>query len=608
MPRPVLTALLVAAFPILLAAQDSGTDTGAPGDQPADTPGDDSAAGIDSQSDDDTSFDDVFFEDSFATESSGEGDDQSVFDDPFATDGDDDLFAGDDFDSLFSDEEMITETDPGEMGTDPQDDLLQQEGLRWGGSIRGSISVDWNWDTAWTDDFDFWSPTDDSLTPEIGADLFFDARPDPDFRAYSKLSFDTTTNGNGGITFATAAGGGGLPAGWTATENEDGETEIRDENGTLISTTGGDGGTDNTAEEPTTGTAPGLEISVFELFADYTWNDAMFFRFGKHTIRWGTGYFFSPADVLNLTAVDAEDPAADREGPISLRTHYPFGLTGNAYLYLITNADADLLDVAVAPKVEFAVGTGELGMGAYYQRTLAPRLVLLYTTSVGDFDLFGEAVLLHGSDRVFVRPSRDQSAALADPEDDLSLVLDTFTVDRGIFLESTVGARYIHEWDDGPSMVFVAQYFFNGDGYATDQASLLPAAARLALNSDENGLFIANEDDQPGGYEDPPALGFGDLTNWGRHYAAATLSVSGLLLDDLSISIFGLVNLNDLSGIVTPAISYSFLDRFSASLSGRFTFGPTYGEYTDPAALYSNEDAMPTFGVTLSLSMPGGSF
>ena len=353
---------------------------------------------------------------------------------------------------------------------------------------------------------------------------------------------------------------------------------------------------------------PGLEILVFELFADYVWKDQLFFRFGKHTIKWGTGYFFSPADVLNLTAVDAEDPTADREGPVSLRVQYPFGITGNAYLYTMLNAEAEPLDVAVAPKVEFALGNGELAVGGYYQRTLAPRLVALYSASIGEVDVFGEGVLLYGSDRVFVRPSRDQSAAAADPEDDLDLVLDTYEVDDALFAQATAGFRYLKEWEDTLSLAIIGQYFFNGEGYADDIPGLMPAAARLLANTGENGLIIDDAEAQPDGYEDPPALAFGDVTNWGRHYLGLTLALSNVLDTDLGVTAFGLVNISDWSGIITPAISYGFLDRFSVSVSARFTFGGESDEFTNPGSLLSAEPAEPTFGVTISLSMPGGSF
>lgn len=582
----VLTALaLLAASP--LVAQDGAS---ADGDARDTADPDVEAAGGDEDG-----TDDDFFADPFA-----------VDDDPAADDGDDesgaaadessndDAFAGDDFDSLFEDEDMIDTADEEQMVANPQDDLLETEGVEWGGRIRGSLTADWGWDDAWTSDFAFDDPTSDSLTPTIGADLTFDARPDPEFRAFGKLKIETTDDGGitgldlGADTIDTSA----LPAGWTAEEDENGDLVIDTGAGTFTipADTAADGGS-GSGEEPATGTAPGLDISVFELFADYAWQERLFFRFGKHTIKWGTGYFFSPADVLNLTAVDAEDPTADREGPVSLRTTYPFGLTGNAYLYLIANSGADILDVAVAPKVEFAVGPGELGIGAYYQRALAPRLVLLGTASWGEVDFFGEGVALWGSDRVFVRPADDQSAS-----DDL--VVETYEVDDRPFFQATAGARYLKEWDDGPSLALIGQYFFNGEGYTNDEPDLLPAASQLVLNP---GLNASTADD-------PPALGVGDLANWGRHYAGATVSLSGLLVDDLAFSAFGLVNLTDLSGIVTPAITWGFLERFSLGLSARFTFGEETDEYTDPTALFTGGEVAPTVGLTLDVAMPGGSF
>ena len=534
-------------------------------------------------------------EDPFADESSG------AEEDPFATE-DGSLFSIDDFDSLFDAAEII-EDEPDAGLENPQDALLESEGVRWGGRVSGSVAGDWLWSGVGTSDFEFADPDSVSATPSLSGSLFFDARPDTEFRAYGEFRINASA-GDGGIDLAAAATApGGLPEGFTSEENEDGDTEIRDENGTLVATLEAA----EESDEPTTGQAPSLSLEVDELFFDFTWQDLIFFRFGKHTIQWGTGFFFSPADVLNLTAIDAEDPTADREGPVSLRVTYPFGLTGNAYLYTITNIEAEPLDIALAPKVEFAVGNGEVGIGAFYQRALSPRLIGLYSASFGDFDVFAEGVVQWGSDRVFVRPSRDQSAAESDAEDELQLVLDTFESGVGVFGAATGGFRYLYDFEEGPSFLAVAQYFFNGEGYAYTEG-LLPAAARLLANPAENGLAIENADDQPAGYVEPPALGADDIANWGRHYLGATLSLSGLFIDEFSVSAFGLVNMSDWSAIISPTLSISFLDRFSASLSGRFTVGGTDDEFTDPAALFSGGDATPTFGLTVSIGMPGGSF
>lgn len=128
----------------------------------------------------------------------------------------------------------------------------------------------------------------------------------------------------------------------------------------------------------------------------------MFFRAGKHTIHWGTGYFFSPADVLNLTSIDPEEPEEQREGPVSLKTHIPVNVH-NGYLYLIVH-DIDKPDeIAAAPKIEFVIGNTETGIGAYIRKDDSPRGVVAVTTPFLDLDLFGEAVVSYGSDITFIR-------------------------------------------------------------------------------------------------------------------------------------------------------------------------------------------------------------
>ena len=136
----------------------------------------------------------------------------------------------------------------------------------------------------------------------------------------------------------------------------------------------------------------GWEAAVRELFADFQWKDWAFFRVGKHTIQWGVGYFFSPADVLNLVSIDPMDPTAEREGPISLKTHVPFG-QNNAYLYVIANDITHPAEIAVAPKVEVVLGGYELGAGGFVQKDLPAGLMLTATGPLGKLDLFGEAVL-----------------------------------------------------------------------------------------------------------------------------------------------------------------------------------------------------------------------
>lgn len=531
----------------------------------------------------------------------------------------------DDFEDMF-DEDMVEELDPEKQDSAPQDELLVREGVTWGGSFSGALDADWTWNTVATPDFEFTDPEEEILYPRVLSNLFFDARPETNFRVFGKLKLQVSEDGgDAGITGLESIGIGAvddstLPEGWTSEENEEGDTEIRNEEGTLLATVPADGdgtaggpgdgesdGEEEEEEEPQTGAPPALELNVFELFSDFSWKDKLFFRFGKHTIKWGTGYFWSPADVLNLTAIDAEDPTADREGPVSLKIHYPFGYH-NAYMYFIANADAKPFEIALAPKAEFVIGTTEIGVGGYYQQALAPRFITTVSTSVADFDIFGEGVMSYGSDRVFIRKSRDQSAAEADDEDNFEVVLDTYELETRPVFQVTAGARYLKSFsEERGSIALIGQYWFNGEGYQDND--LLEAGYYLALNPNTNGLLIQDEEEQPEGYEDPPALTFNDLLNFGRHYAALTVNWE-IFTTNINFTVLALANLQDWSGLFVPAVSWKLFDYCTIACNARFTFGDPGDEYTNPQALFPGNDDMPgsTLTIGVSISLGSGQF
>jgi len=595
--------------------------------------------------------------DAVTEDTNAEDDLSSIIDDPFAVDesdtpaiddspSDTEIISTNDLDSLFTDD-MFEELDQTKQNAAPFEELLKSEGLIWGGKFSGAADSSWDWNIFDPDGMRITEPASVSIDPTAGADLYFNARPEKDFRVYGKLKIRSGTESAGfsnllGFTI-TQDSAGNFVFGPSTTQtnnttpddpNADDDSQPPDNPPDVDADTNqietnsdynsDDAGpivypaadkADKAADEETTQN-PGaltLSISVFELFADFNWKDALFFRFGKHTIKWGVGYFWSPVDVLNLTPIDTEDPTADREGPLSLKIHYPFAVN-NAYLYLIANQAAEPLDIALAPKVEFVVGNAEIGIGAFYQRNLAPRLVSMLKTSLSDFDVFGECAVSYGSDRVFIKKSRNQAQANASLNDDLEIVLETYEDKTSLFFSATTGILYTNsKWN----MNIMAQYYFNAEGY--NDSEMLTSAYYLSQNSDANGLYIADDADKPDDYEDPPALSTNDLMNFGKHYAAFSLSFSKLFgIEDLNFSLFTLANLSDFSGIITPAISYKFFNKFNLNISVRTTFGNTGAEYTNPAAVASdlfggsNSDDPPykgpTFSLSVKLSMGNGSF
>ncbi|MFP4383107.1 MAG: hypothetical protein ACLFSE_03620 [Spirochaetia bacterium] len=512
-----------------------------------------------------------------------------------------------DEDSLFGSDMFVEADDTGDeepVGSD----LLVDEELYWGGSFRGSLSAEWMWEDYWLQGIIGRKSDSSSLSPSVASELFFDARPARNFRAYGKLDLTGSAPQQFG-DFAQFAGGrditeNDLPEGWTLEENEDGDTEVIDAQGDVFLVLEAEDEDDETGEDgeeeedAVTGSPLEFEISIFELFADFNIKEQFFFRFGKHTIKWGVGYFWSPADVLNLTAIDQEDPQAEREGPVSLKVNYPFSFH-TLYLYVITNTGIKPIEAAVAPKAEFLVGNTEFSIAGYYQKALSPRGILTFSSSYGGVDFFGEGVVSIGSDRVFVRPSKDQSAAEDDPEDDLEVVLDTYEQTKPFFFLTT-GFRYAGSLDNDQGSIFViGQYFFNGEGYRTSR--LLKPAYYLFLNPETNGLILP-EEAQGEDYEEPPDLTFADLSPFGRHYIGTSFSWSGILGSNLTVSALGFMNMNDISGILIPSASYTFFDRLTLTGSLRMTFGNIGDEFTNPSALAAGNETGPTFAFSLEAS------
>jgi len=551
-------------------------------------------------------------------------DELNFLDDPFAvqdeepadepsekeaeTESSEEIISFDDLDSMFDTDEMIDVVSEEDAASDAgaADEFLLTEGVELGGKFSGSLLSNWNYENLYTSDFDITDPSS-GLTPSVSADLFFDARPNTDYRVFGKLGFATASGDAAAV--ASLIPEGGLT--FEQTTDEDGNIAFQTVNEEDQDPNNPDQTTVTQDDVAGNDTSTQINISVKELFADFDLDDKLYFRFGKSMIKWGVGYFWSPTDVLNLTAIDVEDPTADREGPISFKMHYPFDIH-NAYFYLIAENVEEPLDIAAAAKAEFVVGETEFGVGAYYQRDIAPRLVGTVSTSLGDVAIFGEGVASWGSDRVFVRSSKDQSAATEDAEDDLDMVLDTYKVNDRPFFSGTLGANYMYDFeDDGGSLMLIGQYYFNGEGYDGSVPGLLEAAAHLSQNAGDNGLSLP-AGEQPEGYEDPPELGTGDINGFGQHYAGAMVSWSSILGSDVSFSTLAIANLTDLSGMLIPSFSFKIIDYLTMSAGMRLTFGEEGDEYTNPAALFGlgGDDAWkgPTMSFTLEFTVGGGSF
>jgi hypothetical protein len=286
-------------------------------------------------------------------------------------------------------------------------------------------------------------------------------------------------------------------------------------------------------------------VRITELFSDFQIGDSLFLRGGKHTVTWGVGYFFSPADIINLERIDPENPEADREGPVNLRVQYPFS-ANNVYLYLLPPVGSQEFP-AVAPKLELVLGLFELGFGGFWRYDSAPAGMFTLDGTLWELDVFGEAVVLGENDRRYIRE------VTVSPEAPLGL--EVYTRDEPTF-QATLGAGYSYSDVEGRiNLNAFAQYFYNGEGY--EDADL------LRENRAGIGALLADGE-----------LSSADLTRPGRHYGAVSLSLRNILSSDFSLSGLWYANLSDASGQLSQTLSYRFTDRLSVSGSARWLYGP----------------------------------
>ncbi|MFH2113076.1 MAG: hypothetical protein ABIJ86_01050 [Spirochaetota bacterium] len=431
-----------------------------------------------------------------------------------------------DEDALFGSDEMITVVET-EDAPDPLADILMTETLRIGGSFSGSLQGDWQWNDPWSNSPlaelpDSIEPDSYGLSPSLSASLYFDARPSETTRFY-----------------------GSAKSAWPFENTIDGVS------------------------------VP--DIQIFELFSDFNWDDKVFFRFGKQTITWGVGYFFSPADVLNIQAIDPENPTMQREGPVSIRAHYPIpGSQNNLWAYAVFD-DPDMKpeDTALAAKAEFVLGPWELGVGGWYRYSSQSPLrgMLTASGSIGQVSLFGEASLSLGSERKWVK-------------DIIAPVLDAVSFredDSSIFFKGSAGFMYAN---DDLKLSITGQYLYDAEGYATDD--------RLALIDKANAVL-------DGAGDIGSMLFKGLIAQSGRHYAAFNLNRTELFTEDLSLNLFAMANLSDFSGFVRPGLSYQLFEGASLGLSTLFAFGSEDSEY-----IVLNDG--PAVGITISSTLGSGQF
>ena len=426
---------------------------------------------------------------------------------------DDDLFGGSD-DDLFTDDSIVEVKDVSAKSDLSKGVIFDTGSIKVGGSLSAGI----------TTNTVLYSPEENdlgkniyasTLKPDLSAMLSVDARPTETLRIYTKFGFAYPFQNK-----ATANGNSIVIADW---------------------------------------------FKLKELFTDFSLKDTAFFRFGIHTVTWGTGYFFSPvSDMINTSSIDPENPEKQVDGALNLRTQIVFPNSQNClWFYVIpstnfTNQTAEsyMRETALAGKFDLLIGNWEFGIGGFYKYQNAPKAMLTATGSLRKIGFFGEFVYSYGSASEWARNNNWD--------------------DKTSIIQATAGFSYM--WKE-PQITLAAQYYFNGND--KDPAAYVIGGHNIAALLSFGKLFNNN---------DFTASIFA-IGNFGRKEMTAAeremLKLSGAT-DEMLAAVSGTALTS------TAILYYSPIKELKVGLG--------------PSITFKTFEANPTISLKLSATLGGGKF
>jgi hypothetical protein len=296
-------------------------------------------------------------------------------------------------------------------------------------------------------------------------------------------------------------------------------------------------------------------IGLKEVFVDFNIANTVYFRAGKQVLQWGRGYFWNPTDLINIEHKSFINLDALREGVFGLRSDVVFSRAFHLYTFLNANGASNLYDVAFAARTEFLAGPVEFGFSGWVNGKQIPVFGAdLSAPLPWRLNLTAEATISWGDiqDKMNTDGRADPIRGRLVPKVDVGL------------------SRSFDAWDVQDRITVIAEFYYNHSGYEVNMFEKLSPA--------DLPLFIS--DYYQAGY-------------YGKYNAALFITINKFILSDMTLTLSGLGNFSDLSGIALVTLDYSPVNNFTLSLQLGSYLGADNREYTvsiDPtgATLTSN--------------------
>jgi hypothetical protein len=186
----------------------------------------------------------------------------------------------------------------------------------------------------------------------------------------------------------------------------------------------------------------------------------VFITAGKQHVKWGTGRFWNPTDFLQPVKLNPLAVYDERTGVTMVKAHVPYE-ERNWNFYAIgllegPNIVNAIGQVGGAGRAEFVLGPAEIGFDGLVQKGRKPRYGVDISSSLGSFDLYGEAAFRDPRGETYYRLKNDQF----DPVRGLSN-FETFSPDNSLTTQFVLGGNWQTGFGDNNSFTAGLEYFYN---------------------------------------------------------------------------------------------------------------------------------------------------
>ena len=399
-----------------------------------------------------------------------------------------------DEDSLFGGETIVdSKSDDSEVSSD-------KKGLSFGGNFynrslyvvrRDAILQNVSWFS-------------NVFFPYFQGDLFLDLRLDKGFKAYTSFS----------LTLYPVP----ISPGVFSIFNNDSRASRQTEQAT-----------NSPGNSTAISTSQNHSIVFNEYFLDFNIAYLAYFRIGKQILKWGRGFFWTPADIINIDKKTFTDLNRIRSGVNGMRFFLPIATVFNAYLFADMATDGTH---SIALKAEVLLGTVEMALSYWAKAHRADVFAAEISTGILGMNVYAESA--------FSQWNFDERAFLNDN--------DQWILERRKkpSLKAVVGAN--KSFNDG-KVTLGGEFFYNAEGY-----------------SDKDIL-------KKSGFAELFPTGVSPALEHSQYYTAMFLAFSELFKKTTTFNLNFALNMTDLSLLLSPVLAFSPIQDFVLSITPSFYLG-----------------------------------